>query len=156
MKKNLVKRLVGFLKNPKSMFKLFVCFTAVLHLVLSHLQIASISVLTNQICGFVMFFFILLGFVCLFNAIRTKEITLKRFIITTLMTGLTLGFGIWLLSIYFSSINTQLNLDVAKVMSGIVLSIIVLALYFVGYVFYIIAYIFELKHLYDDEDDENE
>ena len=66
------------LKSPKTLAMYIISFTAVLHLILSGVQIRAISALTDQICGIVMFMFVLIGFVCLFNAIRLKEITFRK------------------------------------------------------------------------------
>lgn len=151
---NIIKKVVEFIKNPKSMFKFFVCLSALLHLILSHLQISSISALTDQICGFSMFFFVLLGFVCLFNAIRTKTIKITNLILTTILIAITIGFGAWLLSIYFSAIKNQNNLNVNNIISGITLSFIVIGLYVIGYIEFIIGFIFEKQHKFDVKDDD--
>ncbi len=133
------------LTSPKLLAKYIISFTAVFHLIISNLQISSISSLTDQICGFAMFFFILLGFACLFNAIRMQDITLKSFLISVFFLLLTMGFGIWLLSIYFIAIDSQANLNVNNVIPGITVSFIVLALYFISLILLIISFIQEKK-----------
>ncbi len=135
------------LKTPRLMSKYIICFTAVMHLVISHIQIQSIALLNDQICGFTMFFFILFGFACLFNAIRMNQITLKKWIISLLMLCITMGFGIWLVIIYFSSLGTQVNLELNEILPGIVVSIIVLVLYLIGMIELIVGYFVERKQV---------
>lgn len=161
-------KLLKIITSPKELSKYLICFTAVMHLIISHLQISSISALTDQICGFAMFFFILLGFACLFNALRSKVLTTKSFILSLVMLLATIGFGAWLLSIYFNAFSTQNNLKLSQdnligdlmkspILPGITVSCLVILLYVVGIILLIIGFIFEKKHinlLAKDEDEE--
>lgn len=160
MKKFLFK-VSKVIKSPKLMSKYIIVFTAVLHLLISHLQIQSISLLNDQICGFVMFFFILFGFACLFNAIRMVKVTLKKLIFSLVMLLITLGFGGWLLYIYFSSLQSQMNLAISDILPGIIVSLLIIVLYLWGIIELIIAYFMERNTIeetinFDDSLDDSE
>lgn len=130
----------GFKKDQKRIAKYIICFTAVLHLIFSNIQIQAINKLTNEICGIYMFLFVLLGFVCLFNAIRLKKIEGKKIVFSIIMLLAVIGVGGMLVSIYLDALLHQNNVMVTPVVMGLVLSIIVIALYLFGLVETIIAY----------------
>lgn len=131
----------AFLHDQKKIAKYLICFSAVVHLLLSSIQIEAINKLTNQICGITMFLFVLLGFVCLFNAIRLKEPKGRKIIFSIIMLVLVIGTGVYLLTIYFDALMHQKDIMAGPVISGVILSIVVIALYLFGLVETIVAYI---------------
>ncbi len=137
----------GFKNDQKRIAKYIISFTAVLHLILSNIQIQAINKLTNEICGIYMFMFVLIGFICLFNAIRLKTPTGKKIIFSIIMLVAVMGVGGMLLSIYVDALLHQNNVMVAPVIKGIILSILVIALYLFGLVETIIAYAFYRKNI---------
>lgn len=150
--KNCLKKLFkdfkdAFLHNQIIVAKYFICISAVLNLVLSSIQIQAISKLSNQICGIVMFMFVLIGFVCLFNAIRLKEPKGGKVLFSILMLGLVIATGGYLMSIYFDALMHQKDIIASPVISAIILSIIVIAFYLFGLVETIIAYVCYRKKL---------
>ncbi len=133
------------LKNPKKLALYLISLTAIIHLILSSIQIKAISALTDQICGLVMFMFILIGFVCLFNALRLKEVTIKKLLFCSFFIILDIAFGVWLLYIYFYSVNNQPGIELDKVIPGIVLSICVIVFYLTGLILTTVSYFKERK-----------
>lgn len=133
------------LKNPKKLALYLISLTAIIHLILSSVQIKAISALTDQICGLVMFMFILIGFVCLFNALRLKEVTIKKLLFCSFFIILDIAFGGWLLYIYFYSVNNQPGIELDKVIPGIILSICVIVFYFTGLILTTVSYFKERK-----------
>ena len=138
-------KLLASLKKPKTLAMYLISFSALVHLILSSIQIKAISSLTDQICGLVMFIFILFGFVCLFNAIRLKEITVKKLLFCLFFLLVVIGFGSWLLYIYFYSLANQPGVEVGNVVPGIILSIGAMTLYLIGLILTVVAYFVEKK-----------
>ncbi len=131
----------AFLHDQKKIAKYLICFSAVMHLLLSSVQIEAISKLTNQICGITMFLFVLFGFVCLFNAIRLKEPRGRKIVFSIIMLVLVIGTGVYLLTIYFDALMHQKDIMASPVISAVILSVVVLALYLFGLVETIVAYL---------------
>ncbi len=136
---------VSFVNNPSVFAKYFISAVALMHLVLSSIQITTITVLENEICGVAMFLFILFGLVCLFNAIRLKQFTIKKMIFPIVMLLVCIGTGLWLVSIYFERLNNQQVLDHSVVVKGIVFSFIIVGCYLLGLVQTIRAYFIAKK-----------
>lgn len=132
----------AFLHDQKAIAKYVISFAAILHLILSSIQIEAISRLINQLCGITMFMFILLGFVCLFNAIRLKEPKGKSIVFSIVMLCLVMAAGVYLITIYFNALATQKNVAVGPISNGIILSIVILALYLIGLVETIVACVY--------------
>jgi hypothetical protein len=130
----------GFKHDQKRISKYIICFTAILHLIFSNIQIQAINKLTNEICGIYMFMFVLLGFVCLFNAIRLKTPSGRKIIFSILMLLAVIGVGGLLISVYLDALMHQNNVMVTPVVMGLVFSIIIIALYLFGLVEIIIAF----------------
>ncbi|MCM1130877.1 MAG: hypothetical protein NC310_03945 [Roseburia sp.] len=137
----------AFLHDQLKIAKYVICTSAVLHLLLSSIQIQAISLLTDQICGVVMFLFVLLGFVCLFNAIRMKQALGKKIIFSILMLLLVMASGVSLVITYFDAFAHQKDLIQAPIIQALILSFIVLTLYLIGLVETIIAYVSYRLHL---------
>ena len=61
--------------------------------------------------------------------------------------AVVIGFGVWLLAIYFNAYTNQANANKGQIMKGVIVSILMLACYFVGVVGAIWAYIKRKKAL---------
>ena len=61
--------------------------------------------------------------------------------------AVVIGFGFWLLAIYFNAYTNQANANKGQIMKGVIVSILMLACYFVGVVGAIWAYIKRKKAL---------
>lgn len=144
---NLFKKIVLDVKdNPAKTATRIVVFTAIIHLILSNIQIKTLTVLENEISGFVMFMFILIGLACLFNAIRFKDLTIRKIILTIVMLLAVIGVGSYLVYIYVYAIGHQNLLKSSEVMPGIILSSVMLGLYLFGLVETIIAVVVAAKN----------
>ncbi len=144
---NFLKKLVLDVKNnPAKTATRVVVFTAIIHLILSNIQIKTLTVLENEISGFVMFMFVLVGLACLFNAVRFKDLTIRKIILTIVMLLAVIGIGSYLVYIYVYSIGHQNLLKASEVMPGIILSSVMLALYLFGLIETIIAVVIAAKN----------
>ena len=126
--------------NPIKLSNLFVAIAGILHLIISTIQINTINTLSNQECGVVLFMFILVGLAAVFNATRFKEAKGGRVIFVLAVLSIVIGFGIWLLAIYFNAYFNQANANQAQIIKGVILSIIMVAFYVIGMVGAIWAY----------------
>ena len=144
---NLLKKLVLDVKNnPAKTATRVIVFAAIIHLILSNIQIKTLTVLENEISGFVMFMFVLVGLACLFNAVRFKDLTIRKIILTIVMLLAVIGIGSYLVYIYVYSIGHQNLLKASEVMPGIILSSVMLALYLFGLIETIIAVVIAAKN----------
>lgn len=144
---NFLKRIILDVKNnPAKTATRIVVFTSIIHLILSNIQIKTLTVLENEISGFVMFMFILIGLACLFNAVRFKDLTIRKIILTIVMLLVVIGVGSYLVYIYVYSIGHQNLLKASEVMPGIILSSVILGLYIFGLIETIIAVIVAAKN----------
>lgn len=145
----------GFQKDQKRIAKYIICFTAVFHLILSNIQIQAINKLTNEICGIYMFMFVLLGFVCLFNAIRLKTPSGRKIFFSILMLLAVISVGGLLVGVYLDALMHQNNVMVVPVVMGLVFSILIIALYLFGLVETIIAFAYYKKTQKHEEQELN-
>lgn len=114
--------------------KALIIVTALAHLVLSKIQIEALMKLVSELCGLWMFFFVLLGLVCLFNAIRNKHGKVSITIFSVVMLLLTCVCGGILISYYLDAIKNQNKLETAPVYKAVALSIVVMVVYAFGIV----------------------
>ena len=126
--------------NPIKLSNLFVAIAGVVHLIVSSIQISTINMLSNQECGIVLFMFILVGLAAVFNATRFKEAKGGRVIFVVAILSIVIGFGIWLLAIYFNAYFNQTNANQEQIIKGVILSIIMISFYAIGIVGAIWAY----------------
>ena len=134
-------------KKPIKLSNFFVVIAGIVHLIISTIQINTINTLSNQECGVVLFMFILVGLAAVFNATRFKEAKGPRVIFVVAVLAVVIGFGVWLLAIYFNAYTNQANANKGQIMKGVIVSILMLACYFVGVVGALWAYIKRKKAL---------
>lgn len=108
--------------------KVVIAITAIMHLVFTSIHVDALLLLENEICGFVMFMFVLFGLVTLFETSRIKEDGPEK-IFTILLSLLTTVMGIYLVTIYQEAIRIQASLDVAIVRKAIFFSLIIIGAY---------------------------
>lgn len=94
--------------------KLFITVAAVLHLVFNYIHTSALLLLENEICGFLMFLFILFGLVALFEVTQIKGAAALPKLITALVCAVTDFFGWELVSIYQDRIQNQSSLASAE------------------------------------------
>ena len=112
--------------------RLLVCAAAVIHLGCAQIHVSALLKLENQICGLIMFLFILTGLLALFEAIRFKQDRLGDLILLLAALAVSSGLGAVLISIYVHAINFQRSLKTADVYNAVWLSLGILGAYLAG------------------------
>ncbi|MFI3254606.1 MAG: hypothetical protein R3Y63_09760 [Eubacteriales bacterium] len=119
--------------------KFLVVLVGIGNMILMPTYSAALLLLENQICGFIMFLFILCGLVSAFGALRTDGEDIKKTIFTILASVASIGMGIYLNIICMNALNTQPSLDINKfpeqftvVGNAINLSVVVCVAYGIG------------------------
>ena len=126
--------------------KLLVSAVALIHLIVSPIHVSGLLLLENLISGFIMFLFILLGLLALFNALRTKEGQIGSMIAEIAILAVVIAVGIVLSFIYADAIQNQATLsDVPTVQKALILSIGVCSLYALGAILYLLDAIGEIR-----------
>lgn len=112
--------------------RLLIASAAIAHLILTNVHTRALLLLENEICGFYMFFFILMGLVLLFECTQIKpEHSLQK--IMTVVFGLVTAVpAVLLIRIYLAACRTQRQLDTAVVMRAVYLSVILLVVFLVA------------------------
>lgn len=102
-----------------SIAKLLIAAAAVIHMIFTYVHTNALLLLVDEICGFIMFLFVLAGLVTLFEATQIKkEIrreTVMMRVITALLCFITDVLGKLLLDIYRDAIANQPGLVTANV-----------------------------------------
>jgi uncharacterized membrane protein len=126
--------------------KYLVIGCALTNLVLSPTYVNGLLKLENEICGFVMFLFILLGLVALFQASRYKggrEISLA---LNLLALVLVIALGLYLCTIFADALANQKTLkkpeDVQKALS---LGYMMCSIYGIAFVLFVLQAFFEKR-----------
>ena len=102
--------------------KLLVAAAAIVHLIFTYVHTNALLLLEDQICGFIMFLFVLLGLVTLFEATQIHGERIREEVLTALLCVGTIALGMQLVGIYQQAIQIQSNLDVAVVQKAILFS----------------------------------
>lgn len=99
--------------------KLLICAAAVIHMIFTYVHTNALLLLVNEICGFIMFLFVLAGLVTLFEATQIKKEMKRESVImkaiTAVLCFLTTFLGKLLLDIYRDAIANQPDLVTDKV-----------------------------------------
>lgn len=111
--------------------KVIIAVTAIMHLVLTSIHVDALLLLENEICGFIMFLFVLFGLVTLFETSRIKEEGPEK-LLTILFSLLTSAMGIYLITIYREAIRIQASLEVATVRKAIIFSLVIIGAYVIS------------------------
>lgn len=99
------------------------------HLVFTSIHVKALLLLENEICGFIMFLFVLLGLVTLFEMTRIQTEKISEKIFTMLLCVGTIAAGLYLTTIYSSAIANQRSLDIPVVNRAVVFSRILMVMY---------------------------
>ena len=111
--------------------KVIIAVTAIMHLVFTSIHVDALLLLENEICGFVMFLFVLFGLVTLFETTRIKEDGPEK-LFTVFLGLLTSAMGVYLIRIYQEAIRIQASLDVATVRKAVVFSMVIIGAYVIS------------------------
>lgn len=88
-----------------SMMKFIVIAASILHLVFSNVHVNALLVLKNDLSGFIMFMFVLMGLILVFEATRVNGQKISEQIKLLLFSVIDLGFGSTLIYMYISELN---------------------------------------------------
>lgn len=107
-----------------------VMIAAISHLVLTPIHVSALLKLENQICGFVMFMFVLMGLAGLFEASRLKRPTASSLALAFVILLVVVGLGLYLASIYQHALANQRSLvEPASVRAALMLTQILVGVY---------------------------
>lgn len=115
-----------------------IAVAATVHLIFSYIHTNALLLLENEICGFLMFMFVLMGLVTLFQATRLKDGEALGKYVGAAVCLVTDFFGWKLVEIYRYAIQNQRALDVATVQKALWLSVVLMAVFAVAAVILII------------------
>lgn len=90
--------------------KLLVAAAAIVHLIFTYVHTNALLLLEDQICGFIMFLFVLLGLVTLFEATQIHGERIREEVLTALLCVGTIALGMQLVGIYQQAIQIQSSL----------------------------------------------
>ncbi len=107
--------------------RVLIAAAAIAHLIFTNVHTRALLLLENEICGFYMFAFVLMGLVLLFECTQIKPEHYLPGIMTVVFTLVTAVPAVLLIRIYLSACRTQQQLDTAVVMRAVVLSVAMLA-----------------------------
>lgn len=117
-----------FTNIAKAMITIF----AIGHLIFANIHVSALLLLENEICGFIMFLFVLAGLVALFETTRIRPKEKRERVYTVMISFAAAGLGCYLASIYRNAIAVQRALDVAVVNKAVVFSAVIIAAYVVA------------------------
>lgn len=119
-------------RSAESIAKVIIVVFAIVHLIFTNIHASALLLLENEICGFIMFLFVLTGLVALFETTRIRPGEKKERILTVLFSLVAAGLGCYLVSIYKNAIAVQRSLDVAVVNKAVVFSTVIIAAYVIA------------------------
>lgn len=112
--------------------RLLIASAAIAHLILTNVHTRALLLLENEICGFYMFFFILMGLVQLFECTQIKPGHSLQKVMSVVFSLVTAVPAVLLIRIYLDACRTQRQLDTAVVMNAVYLSAILLCVFLVA------------------------
>lgn len=99
------------------------------HLIFSGVHVSALLLLEDEICGFAMFLFVLLGLVTMFETTRIKADRIKERMLAAGFALATSGTGYYLITIYRHAIVNQKSLEAANVLKAIYFSTAIIIVY---------------------------
>jgi hypothetical protein len=93
-----------------SLAKIILLFSSIANLIVSSTYVNAILKMENAICGFVMFMFVLLGLVVLFQAVRMVDDYFSGAILAIIACIITVIVGVYLYYLCNTALLTQSNL----------------------------------------------
>lgn len=113
--------------NAASVAKLLIAVAAIAHMIFNYIHTNALLLLVNEICGFIMFMFVLAGLVTLFEATQAKAESVLTKVITGCLCLCTTALGKLLLDIYQDAIKHQAGLTTAPVVKASNFTMIMMA-----------------------------
>ncbi len=112
--------------------KAIIMISSVVHLIFTNIHVKALLLLEHELCGFVMFLFVLMGLVALFETTRIKKREVAERIFTALISFVTAGLGFYLVTIYRNAITVQRALDVSVVNRAVIFSSVIILAYVIA------------------------
>lgn len=109
--------------------KLLIAAAAIVHLIFTNIHTKALLLLENEICGFYMFIYVLMGLVLLFECTQIKPGHDLEKILIAVLTAIMSVPALLLIHIYLSACRTQRQLDTAVVMRAVTMSAALLAVF---------------------------
>ncbi|NNJ30994.1 hypothetical protein [Lacrimispora defluvii] len=119
-------------KQLTSVAKAIIIISSLVHLIFTNIHVKALLLLEHEMCGFVMFLFVLMGLVALFETTRIKKKEIAERIFTALICFVTAGLGLYLVVIYRNAISVQRSLDVGVVNRAVVFSMAIILAYVIS------------------------
>ena len=119
-------------KQLTGIAKAIIIISSLVHLIFTNIHVKALLLLEHEMCGFVMFLFVLLGLVALFETTRIKKREVAERIFTALICFVTAGIGFYLVTIYRNAISVQRSLNVSVVNHGVLFSMAILLAYLIS------------------------
>lgn len=108
------------------------------HLIFTNIHVKALLLLEHEMCGFIMFLFVLVGLVALFEATRIRNDAVTEKAATAAICAAAGGLGFYLISIYKNAIAVQRSLDIAVVNKAALFSTVVVLAYAISAVLIIV------------------
>ncbi|WP_024292511.1 hypothetical protein [Lacrimispora indolis] len=119
-------------KQLTGIAKAIIIISSLVHLIFTNIHVKALLLLEHEMCGFVMFLFVLMGLVALFETTRIKKREVAERIFTALICFVTAGIGFYLVTIYRNAISVQHSLNVSVVNHGVLFSMAILLAYVIS------------------------
>ncbi len=119
-------------KQLTGIAKTIIIISSLVHLIFTNIHVKALLLLEHEMCGFVMFLFVLMGLVALFETTRIKKREVAERIFTALICFVTAGIGFYLATIYRNAISVQHSLNVSVVNHGVLFSMAILLAYVIS------------------------
>lgn len=105
---------------------------SIAQLVFTSIHVKALLLLENEICGFVMFLFVLFGLVTMFETTRIRPDRALEKVFTAVLCVITSGFGYYLTTIYQFAIHNQRSLEAANVNRAVGFCMVLIAAYLIS------------------------
>jgi len=119
-------------KQLTGIAKAIIMISSLVHLIFTNIHVKALLLLEHEMCGFVMFLFVLMGLVALFETTRIKKREVAERIFTALICFVTAGIGFYLVTIYRNAISVQRALNVIVVNHAVLFSMAILLAYVIS------------------------
>ncbi len=115
--------------SPRKVAVALIAVAAIVHLVFNYVHTNALLLLENEICGFLMFMFVLMGLVSLFQATRIKTGEALGKYVGAAVCLITDFFGWKLVEIYRYALANQRALEAGPVKAALRLSVGLMAVF---------------------------
>lgn len=112
--------------------KAVIILVSMIHLIFASIHVKALLLLENETCGFIMFLFVLMGLVAMFEVLRIRADRITEKLFTVVVCVAASGLGVYLISIYRYAIANQRALAVGNVDRAVLFSVAIVAAYVIS------------------------